>query len=187
MPDMDLQKTGETGVLRGRDGRFRKGRSGNPKGRPRGSVNPATRAALLLLDGEAEALTRKAVEMALAGDPAALRLCLDRIVGGRRGRPVEVALPPIASIADLAAAMAAIAAAATQGLITPDEAVALSQLVESFTRTPDAAHVERRRRWRGVLWKQSAEQAREAAALQKKQDRGEPEVDGGPRRRAATI
>ncbi|MGH7029007.1 MAG: DUF5681 domain-containing protein [Stellaceae bacterium] len=172
MPDMNLQKTGGTGAARDRGGRFRKGRSGNPAGRPRGSVNGATRAAIVLLDGEAEALTRKAVELALAGDPAALRLCLERILGARRGRPVEVTLPPIASIADLAVAMAAIAAAAARGLITPDEAVTLSRMVESFTRTLDAAHVERRRRWRGVLWKQSAEQARRAAALRKKQDRG---------------
>jgi hypothetical protein len=173
MPDMYLQKTGKTGGERDGSGRFRKGRSGNPAGRPCGSVNSATRAAILLLDGEAEALTRKAVELALAGDPAALRLCLDRILGVRRGRPVEVTLPPIASIADLAAAMTAVATAAAQGTITPDEAVALPQMVESFTRTLDAAHVERRRRWRGVLWKQSAEQGR-ATALRKKQDRGRP-------------
>ena len=30
-----------------------------------------------LLDGEGEALTRKAIEMALTGDGLALRLCLD--------------------------------------------------------------------------------------------------------------
>ena len=173
MPDMDLQKTGETGEARDGGGRFRKGRSGNPNGRPRGGVNSATRAAARLLDGEAEALTRKAVELALAGDPAALRLCLDRIVGVRRGRPVELALPPIANIADLAAAMASVAAAAAQGAITPDEAVALSQMVETFTRTLDAAHVERRRRWRGVLWKQSVEKARQAS-LPKRQGQREP-------------
>jgi hypothetical protein len=34
--------------------------------------------------GEAAALTRKAVELALAGDPAALRLSLDRTVAPRR-------------------------------------------------------------------------------------------------------
>ena len=120
-------------------------------------MNRATRAAALLLDGEAEALTRKAVELALAGDPAALRLCLDRILGVRRGRPVELAgalaLPPLATARDLAGAIGSIAAAATQGMITPDEAVALSQMVESFTRTLDAAHVERKRHWRGVFFK----------------------------------
>ena len=57
----------------------------------------------MLLDGEAEALTRKAVELALAGDPAALRLCLDRTVAPRRERSVELALPPIHSADDILA------------------------------------------------------------------------------------
>src|SRR5687768_12762239 len=54
-------------------------RPGNP-GRPRGCRNRATLAALALLEGEAEALTRKAVELALAGDTVALRLVLDRLL-----------------------------------------------------------------------------------------------------------
>jgi hypothetical protein len=70
--------------LKGRSGNpkggFRKGRSGNPKGRPAGARNKATQSAELLLDGEAEALTRRAVELALAGDGMALRLCLERII-----------------------------------------------------------------------------------------------------------
>ena len=53
---------------------FIKGQSGNPAGRPRGSRNRATRAMQTLLDGEAQALTRKAVELALEGDTTALRL-----------------------------------------------------------------------------------------------------------------
>ena len=56
---------------------FEKGRSGNPAGRPRGNRNRSTLAAQLLLQGEAEALTRKAVELALSGDPTALRLCIE--------------------------------------------------------------------------------------------------------------
>ena len=79
MIDISLQKTAKTAKrIRGRP--FPKGQSGNPAGRPRGSSNRAMRAAELLLDGEAAALTRKAVELALAGNQAALRLCLDRTV-----------------------------------------------------------------------------------------------------------
>ena len=69
-------------------GRFQKGRSGNPAGKPKGARHRATLAAEALLDGEAEELTRKAVELALAGDVIALRLCLDRILSPRRERPV---------------------------------------------------------------------------------------------------
>ena len=48
---------------------FEKGGSGNPGGRRRGSRSRVTLAAAALLAGESEALTRKAVEMALGGDP----------------------------------------------------------------------------------------------------------------------
>jgi Family of unknown function (DUF5681) len=59
---------------------FEPGQSGNPAGKAKGTRNKVTLAIEALLDGEAEALTRKAIELAKAGDMAALRLCLDRIV-----------------------------------------------------------------------------------------------------------
>ncbi len=73
-----IEKPENTG--RKQDGTFKSGISGNPKGKPKGTRNKATQAALNLLDGESEAITRKAVELALKGDVTALRLCLDRIV-----------------------------------------------------------------------------------------------------------
>jgi Family of unknown function (DUF5681) len=122
MTDISLQKTAKTaGRTRGRP--FAKGQSGNPGGWPRGSTNRATRAAELLLDGEAAALTRKAVELALAGDPAALRLCLDRTVAPRRERSVELALPPIRSAADILGAIEVVSGAVGRGAITPGEGV----------------------------------------------------------------
>jgi hypothetical protein len=56
-------------------GKFQKGQSGNPAGRRAGSRNKASLAVEALLDGEAEKLSRKAVEMALEGNAVALRLC----------------------------------------------------------------------------------------------------------------
>ena len=56
-------------------GKFAKG---NP-GRPAGSRHKYVLAIQSLLDGEAEALGRKAIELALAGDTVVLRLCLERI------------------------------------------------------------------------------------------------------------
>jgi hypothetical protein len=63
-----------------------KGQSGNPAGRPAGCRNKATRAAELYLDGESEALVRKAVEEALAGGAVAMKLCLDRTIAPRARR-----------------------------------------------------------------------------------------------------
>jgi hypothetical protein len=100
----------------------------------------------MLLDSEATALTRKAIELALAGDAAALRLCLDRTVAPRRERPVEVPLPPIDSAADLLGAIKAVAGAVGRGAITAAEAVALSQMIETFLRTIDASDFEMRLR-----------------------------------------
>jgi len=56
--------------LRGRP--LERGRSCNPGGRRKGSRNRATPAAAARLAGESGVLTRKAVEMALAGRPAQL-------------------------------------------------------------------------------------------------------------------
>ena len=67
---------------------------GNP-GKPKGTRHKATQAIQALLDGEGEALTRKAIELALAGDAMALRLCLDRLLPALRERPVSVELPPL--------------------------------------------------------------------------------------------
>src|SRR6056297_858504 len=86
-----------------RDARGRFG-PGNP-GRPRGARNRATQAALALLDGEAEALSRKAVELALGGDPTALRLCLERIAPPRKDAPVSFEVPEMTSAADVAEVM----------------------------------------------------------------------------------
>ena len=133
-------------VSREADGRFRKGRSGNPKGRPMGVRNKATEAAELVLDGEAEALTRKAVERALEGEASALRLCLERIIPPRRERPVKLAVPSVRGAADLAGTMAAITTAATEGTIAPGQAAELARVVEIFVRAVETSDFERRLR-----------------------------------------
>ena len=46
-----------------------------------------------LLKGEGEALTRKAIELAKAGDMQALKLCMDRLAPARRDSPVAFNLP----------------------------------------------------------------------------------------------
>ena len=81
---------------------FRKGRSGNPAGRQPGCRNRATIVAEALLEGEAQALTRKAIELALEGDTTALRLCLERVVPQRKSRTVAFDPPRLDRIGDLA-------------------------------------------------------------------------------------
>ena len=125
------------GKQRGRP--FEKGASGNPAGRPLGARNRATVAAEALLDGDAEALTRKVLELAHKGDMTALRLCLDRVVPVRRERLLNFQLPHLNSASDAASAMSAIAAAVAAGEVTLGEAAELGKLVEMFIRTKAAA------------------------------------------------
>lgn len=123
---------------------FEKGRSGNPAGRRAGSRNMATLAAAALLEDESKALTQKAVELALAGDPTAMRLCLERILPPCRERSVKFALPPIESAADIAAAMKAVTSALADGAITPGEAERIASVVDIFVRAIETSDFERR-------------------------------------------
>jgi hypothetical protein len=111
---------------------------GSPRADP--AISPATS----LLAGEGEALTRKAVELALAGDPTALRLCLERIVEPYRERAVEFTMPPIESAADIAAAMKAFTSALAGGMITPGEAATIGPVVDTFVREIETSDFERR-------------------------------------------
>jgi len=116
---------------------------GNP-GRPKGSRNRATLALEALLDGEAEALTRKAVEMAMGGDTTAMRLVLDRIVPPRKDRPVMFLLPKLETAGDAVKATAALVEAVSVGDLTPGEAAELSKLVEGFTKAVELHEIQQR-------------------------------------------
>jgi hypothetical protein len=98
-------------------------------GRPKGARNRATLAAANLLDGEAEALTRKAIELALEGDILALRICLDRILPPRRERNVIVNLPSLRSPGDAGEVSAVILDAVSKGEVTLGEAAELAKLI----------------------------------------------------------
>ena len=125
-------------------GRFGKGKSGNPRGRPLGSRNSATLAAEALLEGEAEKLTRKCIELAMDGDTVALRLCLERIYPARRDRPVTFPLPPITSARDAADIAAAVANAVAAGNLTPTEAVEFGKVIEIYVKAYERAELDDR-------------------------------------------
>jgi hypothetical protein len=123
---------------------FSKGESGNPSGRPRGARHKTTLAVEAILDGEAEALTRKAIELATGGDTTALRLCLERISPPRKDRPVAFRLRPVESAAEAAAAMADVVGAVASGKLTPTEAVDVAKIIETFIRSLETSDFELR-------------------------------------------
>jgi hypothetical protein len=102
---------------------------GNP-GRPPGSKNKTTRMAEQLVEGQAEQVVQKLLELAQAGNLAALRMVLDRVWPPRKGQPVNVVMPPINTSEDVFPAIAAIWTAIREGGLTPEEASALSIVID---------------------------------------------------------
>ena len=125
-------------------GGFQKGQSGNPAGRPAGSRNSATLACEALLEGQAEALTQKAVDMALAGDTVALKICLDRIYPPRKDRPAPFTLPPITSPRQAGEIMASVAQAVAAGQITPSEAAEFAKVIDAYVKAHHVAQLDDR-------------------------------------------
>jgi hypothetical protein len=123
---------------------FKPGQSGNPKGRPQGSRNKATLALEALLEGEGEAITRKAVDMALQGEIAAIRLCMDRLVPVRKDAPVPFDMPSMTNASDSAAAMSGLLQALAKGDITPGEASSVAGVIETFRKTLETEELEGR-------------------------------------------
>ena len=125
-------------------GKFKPGQSGNPKGKPKGARHKATMAAQELLDGEIEALTRKAIELAKEGDMAALKLCLERIVPPRKDSPIAFEAGAMESADDAATVLSNILQAVSDGDLTPGEGAAAASLVEAFRKTLETQELERR-------------------------------------------
>lgn len=110
---------------------------GNP-GRPRGARHKTTLAVEALLEGEAEALTRKAVSLAKKGDTTALRLCLERLAPVRRGRTMDIpGLPAVQTIADVPGAITFVLASVADGTITSDEANDFTAILDRFSKATE--------------------------------------------------
>src|SRR5262249_23789414 len=110
--------------------KFQPGQSGNPAGRPPGSRNQKTLEVEALLAERAEATAKSILERAERGDPAAMRLCMERIAPIGANRPVAIDLPPVDTPDDVAAAARAIMAALGQGAISAREAITPLTVVE---------------------------------------------------------
>jgi hypothetical protein len=123
---------------------FKPGRSGNPNGRPAGSRNRATLAIESLLEGEAETLARKVVELAKTGDLQALRICMDRLAPPRKDSPVAFDLPELRTVGDAVMAMGALLKAVADGDLTPSEAAEITRLVQAFANIIESSEFEDR-------------------------------------------
>jgi hypothetical protein len=120
-------------------GKFAKGHSGNSAGKPRGARHYTTPLAEALIEGEADAFVRKVIELAIAGDVAALKICLDRILPARRDRSVHFKVT-VTKDADLVTACDEIMRGLANGQLTPSEAATITGVIEARCRVLE--HVE---------------------------------------------
>lgn len=124
--------------------RFAPGQSGNPAGRPTGSRNKVTLAIEALMEGEAEEITRKAIESAKGGDLVAIKLILDRIAPAPKERAVTFDLPVINGASDLPAAVLAIMGSVAGGELGPSEGSQVVSLLEQYRRHVETADLAER-------------------------------------------
>jgi hypothetical protein len=140
---------------------FQPGQSGNPAGRPPGSRNRKTLEVEAILAERAEATAKSILDRADAGNPAAMRLCMERIAPVGANRPVAIDLPQVNTPDDVAAAARAVMAALCQGAISAREAINLLTVVERAARL--AERVQQMRERHEVWLTPSQASLREAA------------------------
>ena len=129
---------------RQQDGTFRKGQSGNPEGRTAGSRNKATVLLDKLAEADGEEILRATLNDAKAGDVNARKLVLDRIWPVRKGRPVSLNLPSIATGADVVAALGLVAEAVGAGELTPEEGASVASVLEIKRKAIETAELDAR-------------------------------------------
>lgn len=122
-----------TGEIQG-NGRFKKGQSGNPRGKPKGARHNASLMAEKLFEKDIEIVCNQVINQAKDGNLQAAKIILDRLLPPKKDRPINFKLPFIKNIADAVEAGRLICFAVGNGEITPLEGESLSKIVEIQTK-----------------------------------------------------
>lgn len=126
------------------NGKFQKGRSGNPKGKMRGTKNKVTLVAEMMLQGELENICRRLIQEAISGNMQAIKMILDRILPPKRDLPVAIDLPKLENSSDALEAMASITMAISNGKISVSEGESLSRIVDIYVKAIEVHDCEMR-------------------------------------------
>ncbi len=119
---------------------YKKGQSGNPTGRPKGSKDKRTELRELL-NPHAPALVNKLIELALSGDSSALKCCMDKLIPSIRARDEAVS---IRLNGDLTEKGNQLLNALASGKVTPSEGSQIMTMLAGQSRLTIADDLERR-------------------------------------------
>lgn len=130
-------------------GRFKPGQSGNPAGRPKGSVNLITRAAQEKLAERVDEILEQAISLATSGDIHALKLLIPRLLPEVKEQPLPVLdLPHIGSVEDLPAFADTVLEAVSSGAMPP---VTAGQLMDAAKlKTAALSQVQAAANWLNI-------------------------------------
>jgi len=124
--------------------RFKKGQSGNSKGKPKGSRNKSSLAAEALLEGSLEKICRRIEEEALNGNMHAAKMILERFLPPRKDRLIRIDLPEIKDYVDVLSASNCVLTAVCKGEISPSEGEALARAIAAHAQILEASELEQR-------------------------------------------
>lgn len=134
--------TESTEINRNQDGRFVTGHAVKSTGRPKGpSAAEQVRA---LIEPHKAAIIAKAVELAKMGDPASIKLCLERLAPIPRPEDEKVVVPGLADAPTLQAKATAILAAVAAGQISATAGDRLLSMLATFSKAVVFDEHERR-------------------------------------------
>lgn len=137
----DLKEHEEIRDNRDERGRWLPGESGNPAGRPQGSGTSAQLRSLL--ETKAPELMGKAIELALAGDTTALRICLERVVPALKAMDAPLDLGQLGE-GELTARGNAVLAALGNGGLTPEQAASAIRTLATYAEISVLGELEKR-------------------------------------------
>src|SRR5215470_6490051 len=114
--------------------KFQPGHSGNPVGRPPGSLNKKTLAAQAMFEEHAEEIAQNLMDRAKNGEPTAMRLCMDRVAPTGLNRRIAINLPMVKTPQDAEAALTVVLAEFADGKLSINEFSALMTAVDRMVR-----------------------------------------------------
>jgi hypothetical protein len=139
---VELERLAAAPDGRGPDGRFRKGFSGNPKGRPPGIRTVTARLVHAILAQNAEEITGALVVNATRGNVIAQKTCIERLLGVARGQPLDLDLALDPSTVGVAVASGRAVEAVGTGVVTPEEGADLARVIDTRRRAVEKLWAE---------------------------------------------